>query len=151
MKEVISGLLRIPALLLAASALAQGGEPPQCPNRGCQLVAASEIVSSVINDCGQGISFQVGGITYTPDDNKCPAWIEFTPSHTESDQATFAPNKYTDNGTTFDILKQDYVCAGWGCGFLGLEGCCIADGEPVIVNTLFNCLELNCTQPDGGG
>ena len=133
--------------ILTSGIAAQEVKPFECPERGCKLVDTKENGSATFVSCGSGVGFTVGPVTYKPSEDMCPLWVETVPSHTETDNATVAPNKYTDNGETFDITRQNYKCSGMGCGLLWLSGCCRPDGQPTVVNTLYNCKELNCKEP----
>lgn len=118
--------------------------PAQCPNLGCKTVPASEFVSSVLNSCGTGITFTVpipggGHVTYEPKDGKCPAYIEYCPTHTEC--GIEREGSKCAEGDPYDIRKIDYGCVG--CGFLGLASCCESIRE-TVTNTLYNCSEKDC-------
>jgi hypothetical protein len=140
-------LASVVAAQVSPASSQQGGS--DCPNRGCKLVSTAEFASGTISDCGTGISFSFGGFTYKPDDGKCIAFIETVPAHTEVDAQTLNPNKYTINGTTFNVMRQQYSCVS--CCILGLCSCCKPQGNPTVTNVLFNCQAENCVTPTDNG
>jgi hypothetical protein len=140
--KAIHAVLSATVLLLGSVAIAQAGEPPDCMDRGCKSLPNSVTGSSLFTDCGTGIGFKVGDVTYTPSEKKCPQWTETVPAHTEADLQTVKNGKQPVDSGTYDIIKQNHVCATEGCG--GLASCCLPDGPPVIVDTKFHCKEIEC-------
>lgn len=156
--RLFSALLLLFALCLP-SALAQGSAPGDfdgpvslptalfqdgCPDRGVKLLAASEIASGLGVSCGKGIAFSFDGVHYQPSDDKCPRWLEYTPSRQVPDTQTVQEGLSYQFQNHVKVTKQEYACVGIGCGLLWLEGCCEAVGEEKVVNILDNWVPAVC-------
>jgi len=115
-----------------------------CPDRGVRLLPASEIASGLGASCGKGIAFTFDGVHYKPSDDKCPRWLEYTPSRQVPDTQTVQEGLSYQFQNHVEVTKQEFRCVGIGCGLLWLEGCCEAVGEEKVVNILDNWAPAIC-------
>jgi hypothetical protein len=140
--KAIHVVLSAMVMLLGPAAIAQEGDSPDCLHRGCKSLPIAVTGSPQFTDCGTGIGFKVGDVTYTPSDKKCPQWTETVPAHTEADLQTVKNGKHPYDNGTYDITKQNHLCATEGCD--GVASCCLPDGPPTILNTKYHCKERDC-------